>query len=49
MQWETGVAAAIAPTLQWLIHKALLPLVRRIRRMRDGKLKRLLLAGDEGD
>lgn len=48
MQWQTGIAIAIAPTLGWLAHKAMLPLVRRIRRMRNGKLKRLLLVGDDG-
>lgn len=49
MRWETGVAIAIAPVMGWLAHKAMLPLVRRLRRMKDGKLKRLLLSGDDGD
>jgi len=47
MQWQTAVAAGMTPTLIWLIRKALAPVVRRVRRMPDGRLKRLLLAGDD--
>lgn len=48
MQWTTAVAALVAPTLAWGLHKGMLPLSRFIdRHMRDGKLKRALLAGGE--
>ena len=47
MQWQTAVAAGLTPTLLWLTSKALAPVVRRVRRMPDGKLKRLLLTGDD--
>jgi hypothetical protein len=47
MQWQTAVAAGMAPTLIWLSRKAMAPIVRRVRKMPDGKLKRLLLVGDD--
>lgn len=47
MQWQTAVAAAMGWTLVWLSRKAMAPIVRRVRKMPDGKLKRLLLAGDD--
>lgn len=47
MQWQTAVAAGMGPTLVWLSRKLMSPIVRRVRKMPDGKLKRLLLAGDD--
>lgn len=47
MQWQTAVAAAMGPTLIYLSRKAMAPVVRRVRKMPDGKLKRLLLVGDD--
>lgn len=46
MHQETAIAALIAPSLRWLSRKAMAPLVRRVRRMKDGRLKRFLLWGD---
>ena len=47
MQWQTAVAAGMGPTLAWLTSKALAPIVRRVRKMPEGKWKRLLLWGDD--
>lgn len=45
MQMGTAIAVAAAPLGIWLLRKALAPIVRRVRAMPDGKLKRLLLWG----
>lgn len=47
MQWQTGVAIAISPLLAWLARKAMSPLVRHARSLPEGRLRRLLLWGDD--
>ena len=47
MQLTTALAAFFAPTLTLLARKGMAPLVRRIRRMPDGQLRRVLLYGDD--
>lgn len=45
LQWERFAGIAIAPVLLWLASKAMRPLVRRIERMPESRLKRVLLFG----
>jgi hypothetical protein len=47
MQLATVIAIGLAPLATWLIRKALKPVVRDVESLPEGKLRRLLLWGDD--